>query len=115
MPQPLPAIRHPAGAVALGKIGLRMGWPVDVRELLFAGTANCQYIECNVNSTRAPSFIATVLEAFFSVRTVVVTACAELSPSAAMKIDTTTIADLAGIFLTAISLQSTDYFRGERA
>jgi hypothetical protein len=72
---------HPAGALGLGKIGLRIGAPFDVNEELFAGTANPQYMECNVNSTLLPNFTATVLEAFFSESDVIVVACAKLSPS----------------------------------
>jgi hypothetical protein len=47
---------------------------LDVSELLLAGTANCQYIECKVNSTWAPIFTATVFEAFFSDSEVIVVA-----------------------------------------
>ena len=74
VPQPLPAILHPAGALGLGKIGLRIGSPFEVNEELFAGTAKPQYMECSVNSTRLPSFTATVLEALFSDKVVVVVA-----------------------------------------
>jgi hypothetical protein len=65
---------HPAGALGLGKIGLRIGAPFEVNEELFAGTANPQYMECNVNSTRLPNFTMTVFEAFFSDNEVIVVA-----------------------------------------